>query len=224
MTTIELHNVSYHYPDGQPALKDIDLTLRSGNCYVLTGPNGCGKSSLFRILTGLSFPQSGTYTLDGVPITEKYLRDRANADAFHRRVGYLFQDTDAQLFTRSVEDEISFGLYQMGLPQEEINARTEQYLDRLSLSDLRARAPFNLSGGEKKRCALAAVLAMEPSVLIMDEPLSGLDEEGQDWITRTIRALKTPERLILIATHSGDLAASLADHTIVMDKTHRIQI
>ena len=219
---IELHDVSYHYPDGTPGLSHADLTLEKSECCVLTGPNGCGKSTLFRILNGLAFPQSGSYLLDGQPVTEHYLRIRSNAAAFHRRIGYLFQNSEAQLFTRSVEDEIAFGLWQLDLPEDEVHARTEKYLRMLSLESMRHRAPFHLSGGEKKRCALAAVLAMEPEVLILDEPLGGLDEEGQQWISACIRSLKGPGRLILLATHSRSLADSIADRRLAMDRGHRL--
>lgn len=224
MPFIELQHLSYYYPDGQPALDRIDLSLEQGNCYVLSGPNGCGKSTLFRILNGLSFPTEGRYLLNGTPITEKYMRDKKSAGALHRQIGYLFQNSEAQLFTRSVEDEIAFGLYQLGLPEEEVHARTERYLQQLSLESMRSRAPYNLSGGEKKRCALAAVLAMEPAALIMDEPLSGLDEEGQQWITDCIASLKGAERLILIATHNSEMADHLADIRLRMDKEHHLSV
>lgn len=219
---IQLHDITYHYPDGTPGLSHVDLTLHKGECCVVTGPNGCGKSTLFRVLNGLAFPQSGSYLLDGHPVTERSLRSRSNAAAFHRRIGYLFQNSEAQLFTRSVEDEIAFGLWQLDLPEEEVHARTEKYLRMLSLETMRHRAPFHLSGGEKKRCALAAVLAMEPEALILDEPLGGLDEEGQQWISDCIRSLKGPDRLILLATHSRSLADSIADRRLTMDKDHRL--
>ncbi len=219
---IVLNDISYHYPDGQPALDGLSLQMKPGECCVLTGPNGCGKSTLFRILNGLAFPQSGTYLLDGQPVTERFLKDRKNAAAFHRKIGYLFQNSESQLFTRSVEDEIAFGLWQLGLGEEEVRARTEHYLRMLSLEPMRRRAPFHLSGGEKKRCALAAVLAMEPQALILDEPLGGLDEDGQKWIADCIRSLKGKNRLILIATHSRSLADSLADRRLRMDKDHRL--
>ena len=219
---ISLDHVSYKYPDGNLALDDISLHLAAGRCYCLSGPNGCGKSTLFRILNGLSFATSGKYLLEGEEITEKRLRDKAFSASFHRRIGFILQNTEVQLFTRSVEDEIAFGLYQMGLPDEEVTARVEKYISLLGLESLRHRAPFNLSGGEKKRTALAAVLAMEPPVLIMDEPLSGLDEDGQIWVTDFINRLKTPDRLLLIATHNKDLISTIADETIYMTKDHTL--
>ena len=222
MSYIELKNVSFNYSDGTPALDAINLSLEKGKCYVLKGPNGCGKSSLFRILNGLSFPDSGEYLFNGNAITPAYLHDKKSAAQFHSHIGYLFQDPEVMLFTGSVEDEIAFGLFQLGLSDQEVHERTEHYISALSLSELRKRAPFNLSGGEKKRLALACILAMEPEVLIMDEPLSGLDEDGQNWITRALQSLRSPERLLLIATHNDELVHEISDQTILMDKYHHI--
>ena len=221
---IELKNITYKYYDGTLALDNINLKLTAGECYCLTGPNGSGKSTLFRILNGLSFPTKGKYIFDGTEITEKYLHNKKNAVAFHSRIGYLFQNSETQLFTRSVEDEIAFGLYQLELPEDEVHKRTEHFLEALSLSDMRHRAPFNLSGGEKKRCALAAVLAMEPDVLILDEPLNGLDEDGEKFVLECIRNLKSPDRLIIVASHNSQFVEEISDETIRLDKDHHISI
>lgn len=222
MSIMELEHVSFVYPDGTPALRNISLRLESGSCYCLQGPNGCGKSTLFRILTGLSFADSGEYRFDGMPVTAGTLADRRRAGEFHRRVGFVFQNTELQLFCRSVEDEVAFGLRQMELPEEEIERRTEEYLRMTGLLELRRRAPFALSGGEKKRCALAAVLAMEPSVLILDEPISGLDEDGQRWVLDFAEGLKGPDRLLLVATHHQETAGRLADVRLLMTKDHTL--
>lgn len=222
MSIIELDHLFYQYPDGSAALDDITLRFDTGLCWCLRGPNGCGKSTLFRILNGLSFASSGEYRFDGTPVTEKRMRDPKAARELHRRTGFVFQNPEIQLFCRSVEDEIAFGLYQLGLPEALIRERTERYLALTGLTPLRSRAPFNLSGGEKKRCALAAVLAMEPEVLILDEPISGLDEDGQRWILSFLETLKSPERLILIATHHHETAERLADRELQMTKEHRL--
>lgn len=221
---IELKNITYKYYDGTLALDNINLKLTAGECYCLTGPNGSGKSTLFRILNGLSFPTKGKYIFDGTEITEKYLHNKKNAVAFHSRIGYLFQNSETQLFTRSVEDEIAFGLYQLELPEDEVHKRTEHFLEALSLSDMRHRAPFNLSGGEKKRCALAAVLAMEPDVLILDEPLNGLDEDGEKFVLECIRDLKSPDRLIIVASHNSQFVEEISDETIRLGKDHHISV
>lgn len=222
MSLIELSDVKFSYPDGTPALAGITLSFEQGKCYCLQGPNGCGKSTLFRILNGLSFPDSGTYRFDGTEITAGYLKNKNNAHAFHRQIGFIFQNSEVQLFTSSVEDEIAFGLYQMGLSDGVVSERVEKYITLLNLQDFRNRAPWALSGGEKKRCALAAVLAMEPRVLILDEPIAMLDDEGQEWITRFLEGLKSPDRLIIIATHNHAFADRIGDVRISMTRDHVI--
>jgi len=218
---IRLENISYKY-DTTVVLDDISYEFQMGRCYSIIGPNGCGKSTLFRILNGLSHPTKGKYLFDGILIDEKYLKDEQHAKDFHRRIGYIFQDSEVQLFTRSVEDEIAFGLYQLGLSEDETTERVEHYLNLLEIEDLRFRAPFNLSGGEKKRVALAAIFAMKPEVLILDEPLAGLDEDGQKFITNFIINQKSPDRLIIISTHNKELAQNVSDEVLHMDKNHRI--
>jgi cobalt/nickel transport system ATP-binding protein len=197
------------------------MKWRIGEKMALVGRNGCGKSTLFRVLNGLSFPTKGRFIFDGTVIDERYLKDEQNAREFHRRIGYVFQDSEVQLFTRSVEDEIAFGLFQLGLDEKEVEERVEYYLKLLEIEDLRYRAPFNLSGGEKKRVALAAIFAMKPEVLILDEPLAGLDEEGQKFITDFIIKQKSADKLIIISTHNRELAEAVSDEVIHMDKNHK---
>lgn len=218
---IELENVSFAY-QGQKALDGVNCQMEMGKCYVIQGPNGSGKSTLFRILNGLDFPTTGRFLFDGEEITAKKMKRAEYAKNFHKQIGFIFQNSEIQLFTRSVEDEIAFGLNQLGLEEKEIQQRVEKYIGTLHLSELRTRAPFNLSGGEKKRVALAAVLAMEPRVLILDEPLSGLDEEGQQWVEAFIESVKSPERLIIIATHNHDLADRIADVKLTLTKAHTL--
>jgi cobalt/nickel transport system ATP-binding protein len=214
---IELRNINFSYNDsGEKALEDVSLTLTSGNCYTIEGPNGCGKSTLFRIMMGLEKPESGIYRVDGEEITPQKLKKESLRQNFYRRMGFLFQNCEIQLFTQTVEDEIAFGLEQLRLPESEIHARVERYLERFQLQNLRNRAPFHLSGGEKKRLALAAVLAMEPEAILMDEPISGLDEEGQRWVSEFLLEMKAEGRLMVIATHNRALAQSVADVRITM--------
>lgn len=226
---ISLQDICYSY--GQEAeggqlralsLAHVSLNLYPGHTYVVTGPNGCGKSTLFRILAGLSFPESGRYLFHGEAVTRDRMNDREWSKTFYRRLGFLFQNSETQLFCKSVREEIEFGLLQLGLSGEEVQRRTEQYMDMLDIGALAERAPFHLSGGEKKRTALAAVLAMQPQTLILDEPEAGLDEDGEAWVTGFLASLKQEDRLIIIATHSRRLAQEVGGEEIQMTKAHTI--
>jgi cobalt/nickel transport system ATP-binding protein len=222
MSIISLKNLSFKY-DERVVLDGINLEFEMGKCYSIMGPNGCGKSTLFRILNGLSFATSGEYYFDGKLISEKYLKNRENSVDLHKRIGYVFQDSEVQLFTRSVEDEIAFGLQQLGLSESEVESKVETYLNLLEIQHLRKRAPFNLSGGEKKRVALASILAMNPEVLILDEPLAGLDEDGQEFVLEFLKKIKSEDKLIIISTHNKELSDALSDVEIRMNKSHKIE-
>ena len=221
---IELKNVSFQYPgENSPALCDISVAFPEGKCTVVTGPNGSGKSTLFRILLGLDFPTKGQYLLDGEEITRKKLSQKAFASAFHAKIGFVFQNSEVQLFTSSVEEEIAFGLRELGLPENEVRGKTDRFLRQFGLESIRSRAPWGISGGEKKRTALAAVFAMDPQILVIDEPVSGLDEEAQAWVTSFLQDRRREGRTLIIGTHSASLAHALADGEIHLDKEHRVE-
>ena len=223
MALIEMKNVGFRYPnETADALCSITFSMEPGSCWCVSGPNGCGKTTLFRIISGLEFPTSGAWSFDGEEITAAKMKKDDFAWNFHRRIGYLFQDSDSQLFTSSVEEEVAYGIEQAGLSDSEVRERTERYLAMFHLTEIRKKAPFNISGGEKKRCALAAILATEPRVLILDEPYNNLDEDMQKWLLGFLKSLKSPDRLIIFADHHHNSASALADHFLYMDKTHRI--
>ena len=173
---ITLEKVCFAY-EHEVALRYVNLQIEKGDSVVIQGPNGCGKSTLIRLLNGIIYPSEGHYFYNDHEITEKALKDRQFAKWFHQQMGYVFQNADTQLFCGSVEEEIAFGPVQMGLSETEIRQRTEDCLQLFGIEKLRERPPYHLSGGEKRKVSLACILSLNPEVLILDEPLAGLDEK-----------------------------------------------
>ena len=217
MNLIELQNITFRYEEGEPSvLEEFSLSVKEGSCVIIEGDNGAGKTTLFRILTGLSFPERGEYFFDGTEITKDYLKDNANSKLFHKTIGFLFQSPDVMLFNPRVYDEIAFGPRQMGISDQEVEERVSDCLKMFSLEGLEDKAPYHLSGGQKKRVALASVMALNPDVLMMDEPFAGLDSKTQEWLTGFLRELKAAGKTILIATHSSGLLSEITDEIIEM--------
>lgn len=215
MSLIELKNVSFSYTDKQPpVLNDLSLQVEAGTCLIVRGDNGAGKSTLFRILNGLSFPDKGQYFFDGTEITEKYLNDNSASKRFHKRIGYLFQNPDIMLFNGRTYDEVAFGPRQMGLPDDEVDKRTRDCMELFSITDLTDNAPYHLSGGQKKRVALAAVMALNPEVIVLDEPFAGLDRKTQSFLQDFLAQMKQSGKTLIIATHDDGLTNSLADQQL----------
>lgn len=210
MPLIELENVTFAYsPEDGPVLRALSLAVEAGECLVLRGDNGAGKTTLFRILNGLSFPQSGRYRFDGTEITAAYLKKQADAKRFHARIGYLFQNPDVMLFNATVRDEIAFGPRQLGLSDAETEARVRDCMELFGLAPLADKAPYHLSGGQKKKVALAAVLALAPEVLVLDEPLAGMDRGSRAQLTELLGKLRQAGKTLLIATHDDALCEAL---------------
>lgn len=223
MPAIEMRDVYFRYENEEEyALNNISFTMDYGSCWCLSGPNGSGKTTLFRIIAGLEYPEEGQYLLDGTEITRKRLQERKFAAAMHRKIGYVFQDSEMQLFCSSVEEEIAFGIEHDALSDDEVRTRVDQYLTMFNLQHVRHRAPFNLSGGEKKRTALAAILILDPKILILDEPFNNLDEDMQAWLLQFLQQQKNQDRLILLADHHHSSSHALADHFLYLDKTHTV--
>jgi cobalt/nickel transport system ATP-binding protein len=215
MSLIELKQISFSYSGEQPwVLDELSLQLETGTCLVVKGDNGSGKSTLFRILNGLSFPQEGAYFFDGVEITENYLHRNENAKRFHKRIGYLFQNPDTMLFCGRTYDEVAFGPRQMGLNDAEVDRRTRDCMELFSISALADKAPYHLSGGQKKRVALASVVALNPDVLILDEPFAGLDKKTQRFLLDFLAEMKANHKTLLIATHEEKIMEALADRVL----------
>lgn len=212
----ELENVRYAYR-GQVALDGLSLCLRRGERVALLGANGSGKSTLLRLLDALYFPDAGELRAFGDVLSEAALADdKANFD-FRRRVGLVFQNPDVQLFNPTVFDELAFGPLQLGWPKDEIVRRVDALLAQFAIAHLRERAPHRLSGGEKKRVALASVLILDPEVVLLDEPTASLDPESQGEVIRYLLASRGSGRTIVTATHDLHIVEDIADYVYVLD-------
>ena len=220
---IELKNVCYAYGK-EVALRYINLNIQKGESVIIQGPNGCGKSTLIKLLNGIIFPMEGSYTYQGHEITEKTLKDTRFAKWFHQQMGYVFQNADTQLFCGSVEEEIAFGPTQMGLSEDEIKQRTEDCLKLFGIEKLRERPPYHLSGGEKRKVSLACILSMNPEVLILDEPLAGLDESTQEMLIDFLKQFHSAGKTLIIITHNNQLAKELGTRFVQMNEDHEIAI
>jgi cobalt/nickel transport system ATP-binding protein len=217
----QVEHITYKY-NNQIALKDISLTIRTGERIAVLGANGSGKSTLLKILDALYFPQSGTVRAFGEVLTEEALQDEARAFAFRRRVGLVFQDPDAQLFSPTVWDEVTFAPLHLGLPKNEVIERAEWAMELLNITKLRDRAPHRLSGGEKKKVALASVLSLRPDVWLLDEPTASLDPRSQSRLLDFIGDLTREGKTIITATHDLDIVEEIADRVVMFCEEHEI--
>ncbi len=204
---LRFERVGYRYPDGHEALHDVSFELTHGEKAALVGANGAGKTTLLLHADGLLLPTAGQVVAGGIPITRRTL------PTIRRTVGYLFQQPDDQLFMPTVEEDVAFGPANMGLDDAEIERRVAEALAAVGATELRHRAPGHLSGGEKKRVAIATVLAMEPSILVMDEPTASLDPPARRQLLELIRTFR---HTMLIATHDLELVRELCTRTLVL--------
>jgi cobalt/nickel transport system ATP-binding protein len=218
----EVRDIVFAYDRGPVSLNGVSLTIRPGERVAILGANGSGKSTLLKILDGLYFPAQGSITAFGLPLTERALRDDAFNFAFRRAVGLVFQDSDVQLFSPSVWDEVAFAPLQLGLSRAEVSARVEAALGALRIEKLRERAPHRLSGGEKKRVAIASVLSLDPSVWLLDEPTAGLDPRSQAWLVDFLVGQSRGGKTIIAATHDLDIVETIADRVCLLDEDHRL--
>ncbi|MGB4587818.1 MAG: ABC transporter ATP-binding protein [Clostridiaceae bacterium] len=218
---IALKNISYGYA-GTEALKDITLHIKKGEAVALLGANGCGKSTLLKLINGIISPDKGEYFFDGERITTKTLQDNRFAKHFHQRVGFVFQHSDTQLFCADVYDEVAFGPRQMGLPEKEVSQRVDDCLKLLGIKDLEHRQPYHLSGGEKKKVAIACVLSLNPDVLVLDEPMNGLDPRTQRWLVEFLSKLSSTGKTLITSTHNLELVQSIATRGVLFNEDHEI--
>jgi cobalt/nickel transport system ATP-binding protein len=212
----------YRYLDRFVALAGVSLTITAGERVALLGSNGCGKSTLLKLLSGLIEPERGTVHAFGTELSETTLDDEQFARAFRARVGLVFQSSDAQLFSPTVRDEVSFGPLHLGFGLAETERRVDDLLELLDIADLADRAPYQLSGGEKKRVAIASVLVTNPDVLLFDEPTAALDPRTQQWLLDLVVELHQAGKTIVCATHDLATLDQVADRCIVFSEEHRV--
>lgn len=219
---IEIKDVSFTYNDNVAALKCINLTIAEGEAVALIGPNGSGKSTFLKLINGLICPSRGSYQFDGVEITPKNLQDNVFSKAFHKRIGFVFQNSEVQLFCTNVYDEIAFGIRQMGMSEEEVNKRVNDVSELLKINELKDRQPYHLSGGEKRKVALASVLVMNPEILVFDEPLNGLDPKTKVFLKTLMIKLNEAGKTIICSTHDFDYVEGIFKRAVVFSKNHTI--
>jgi len=219
LALIEARNLSYTYPGAtKPSITDVSITVEKGDFAILTGPSGCGKTTLCRCFNGLiphfyNGKLEGTLTVTGLNIVESKIHELA------KHVGFVFQNPENQLFALSVEKDVAFGLENFGIPREEMRRRVDKALEITGITSLRERAPHELSGGQQQRVAIASVLAMQPEVMVFDEPTSFLDPLGASKIFEVINELNKKLGItIILVEHRLDLASKYANHVIVMDE------
>lgn len=215
-----LRDVRYRYGGRQPALDGIDLDISAGEHVALLGANGSGKSTLLKLLDGILAPTSGSLCALGRDIAA--VADGEDAFHFHREVGLVFQEPDVQLFSATVLDDVAFGPLQLGLTPAEVRARCDEALAEMDILHLADRAPFELSGGEKKRAAIASVLSLRPRVVLLDEPTAALDPRTRWSLVNLIQRLGQAGRTIVIATHDLDIVPLVAQRVVVLGEDRRV--
>ncbi len=206
---IKFTDVHFSYPDGYEALRGVSFNISHGERVALLGRNGAGKSTLILLTNGLLMPTSGEVNIGGIPITKRTLMQ------VRQSVGMVFQNPDDQLFMPTVEEDVAFGPLNMNLPYEEVERRVVEALTSVNALNLRKKSPMQLSGGQRRRVAIATVLSMEPAILVLDEPTANLD-----FISRRdlLDLLKGFTHTQLIATHDLDMVRELCGRTIVLDE------
>jgi len=204
---LKLQNVTVVYPDKTKAIDSVSLSLTENESVALIGENGAGKTTLLLAMVGILEPASGDIEINGLRLTKKSVNE------IRKQIGLVFQNPDDQLFTPRIYDDVAFGCRNMGLPEDEVQKRVDETLSRLNIGHLRERSPIKLSAGEKRMAAIAAVLAMNPSVLILDEPTAFLDPKAKRALSATLNALQHPK---IVATHDITFAAEVCNRVIAL--------
>lgn len=214
MTNIQLstENLSFTYPDGTRALKNINIEIEKGEKVAIIGPNGAGKSTLFSHFNGLTEPTSGCVKIEGKPISfekDELLKVR-------QKVGIVFQDPNDQLFAPTVKEDIAFGPMNLGLSYDEVEKRVEDALKMVGMENYEDKTPHHLSGGQQKRIAIAGIIAMKPELMILDEPTAGLDPDGVEKVLNIMNQLNEEGMTLIISSHDIDMISKYADKIFVL--------
>ena len=209
---LEVKNLKYSYNTDYQALKGVSLKVERGQMVSLLGKNGAGKSTLFLHLNGIYQPDEGQVFIDG----EELKYDKKSLLKFRQKVGIVFQNPDDQIFAPTVEEDVAFGPLNLGLSMEEVQDRVEESLARVGMSGFEKTAPHHLSGGQKKRVAIAGILAMKPEIMVLDEPTAGLDPQGVVNLSQLLDELNEEGITIVISTHEVDLVPNYADKVFVL--------
>ncbi|MBO7718630.1 MAG: ATP-binding cassette domain-containing protein [Methanosphaera sp.] len=213
MTVIlEAKDLVYNYPDGTNAIRGINFKVEEGQMISILGPNGAGKSTFFLHFNGIIQPTSGSIEIEGK--TLEY--DKKSLLEARTKVGVVFQNPDDQLFAPTVFEDVAFGPMNMGLDEEEVKERTQHALEVVGMSDYAQKAPHHLSGGQKKRVAIAGILSMRPKIMVLDEPTSGLDPNGASDIMQLLYDLNDDGMTIIVSTHDVDLVPMYSDNISVL--------
>lgn len=211
MNIIEIERLCHRFPDGTRSLSDVTLSVKDGEFLIIAGANGSGKTTLLRHVNGLLSPESGTVSVCGVSVEKDPLEARKNA-------GMVFQDADSQIVGDTVYDDVCFGPENLRLDRAEIDARVQKALVDVNLTGSEDKSPHNLSGGEKRRLAIAGVLAMAPRIMLLDEPFSNLDYPATRTVLEQIRRLHEAGHTIIVTTHDLEKVIAYADRLVVMDQ------
>lgn len=204
---VEAQGLSFHYPDGTAALSEVSFRIVHGESVAIVGANGAGKSTLLLHLNGTLLPSEGRVRIGDVPVTKGTLRE------VRRTVGMVFQDPDDQLFLPTVKEDVAFGPLNLGLSPQEADERARAALEATGIGHLVAKPPYRLSAGEKRRAAIAGVIAMSPDVLVLDEPTTGLDPKGRRQLVELLRGFTHTK---VLASHDLELVLALCPRTIVL--------
>ncbi|MBP1946032.1 ATP-binding cassette domain-containing protein [Methanobacterium petrolearium] len=211
-TIIQTENMSFTYPDGTSALHNINIEIKEGERVAIVGSNGAGKSTLFAHFNGINQPTSGLIKIDG----QSAVYEKKELLQIRQKVGIVFQNPDDQLFAPTVVEDVAFGPMNLGLSEDEVDERVEEALKMVGMTGLEKRAPHHLSGGQKKRVAIAGILAMRPEIMVLDEPTTGLDPKGVDQVMEILYKLNQEDMSIIIASHDVEMVTQFADKIFVL--------